>query len=311
MGHRLASSDIDARLRSIASQQLGLVTVADATQAGIDKHALARRRDSGALIPVFREVMRLDAVAESGAQRILGAALSVPGSIVASISAAVVHGMPLPTKLTDARPVLCVGRQQIVRQRTIRTMRPQRMPQHRRWMTAQVTSPATTVLQLPRMLDDAAVERCLDHALAGRLVTVAALTDLIGRMQPAAVVGRRMLLDLLAARADGIGHRSYTEQHVGRWLGAAGLNGWRRNYLVDIGRGRPLEVDFAWLGRKVALEVSPFFTHGSRAKQARDAERRRLLVAAGWRVIEATDADLVNERAFAVTIALLRAVLDH
>ena len=44
----------------------------------------------------------------------------------------------------------------------------------------------------------------------------------------------------------------------------------------------------------VALEVSPFFTHGSRAAQERDAERRRLLAAQRWLTVEATDPDLVS-----------------
>lgn len=309
MGDRLPSFEIDGRLRAVGVRQLGLITVTDAARVGVDKHALARRRGSGALVAVFPGVMRLGAVPESKAQRILAAALTIPGSIVASTSAALVHGMPLPTAVTDDRPVLCVGRQQVVRVRGIRTMRPQVQPQHRRWMTSRVASPAATVLQLPRILDDAAVERCLDHSLAHGLLTVAALSDLLGRMQPGAVVGRRMLLDLLTARSSGIGHRSYKEQRVGRWLTAAGLGDWQQNHRVDVGRGRSIEVDFAWPALKIVLEVSPFFTHGSRQLQERDARRRRLLVQAGWRVIEATDTDLVNEHTFAATIALLRALV--
>ena len=52
--------------------------------------------------------------------------------------------------------------------------------------------------------------------------------------------------------------------------------------------------------------MSPFFTHGSREKQERDAERRRLLVANNWRIVEALDRDIATERAFARTISLLR-----
>ena len=101
MGDRLPSSEIDARLRSVGLRQLGLVTVADATRAGVDKHALARRRESGALVAVFPDVMRLGAVPESSGQRILAASLCVPGSIVAATSAAAVHGMPLPSGLAE------------------------------------------------------------------------------------------------------------------------------------------------------------------------------------------------------------------
>ena len=223
MGDRLASLAIDARLRAIGARQLGLVTVAEANAAGIDKHALARRRQSGALVTVFPDVLRLGAVAPSGPQRILAASLQVPGSIVTATSAAVVHADPLPRYLSDERPVLCVGRRQSGRIQEIRVLRPQVPPQNRRWMTWRVTSPTATILQLPRLLNAAAVERCLDHALAH--------------------------------------------------------------------------------------QVSPFYTHGSRQQQERDANRRRLLVRAGWRVLEVTDPDLASELAFASTTSMLRSLL--
>jgi very-short-patch-repair endonuclease len=309
MGDRLPSFDIDARLRAIGSQQLGLVTAAQANEAGVDKHALARRRDSGGLVTVYPSVMRLGAAPESDAQRFLAASLFVPGSIVAATSAATIHGMPLPGSLVDDRPVLCVGRQQVIRVHGIRTMRVQLPPQHRRWMSSLIASPAATLLQLPRMLDAASVERCLDHALAHRLVTVTGLTDLLSLTQPGAVFRRTLLLDLVAARSGGIGHRSKLEQLVAKWMRSAGIEGWKRNHQVDVGRGRSVEVDFAWPDLKIALEISPFFTHGSRRQQDRDARRRRLLVQAGWRVIEATDPDLTNQLAFATTIALLRTLI--
>ena len=72
--------DLDARLRKIAAKQLGLVTVSQAKQSGVDKHALARRRDAGALLAVFPEVMRLSAVDETPQQRALAASLAVRGS---------------------------------------------------------------------------------------------------------------------------------------------------------------------------------------------------------------------------------------
>ncbi len=309
MGDRQPTLVIDARLREIGARQLGLVTGKEAMAAGIDKHAIARRRESGALVTIFPDVMRLGAVPASPSQRILAASLAIPGSIIIATSAAVVHGMPVPTSLFDERPMVSVARNQSARLHGIRAVHPKAPPQHRRWMTSRVASPAATVLQLPGTLDAAAVERCLDHALAHRLTTVTALLDLLARTQPGAVVGRRLLLDLVAARSSGIGHRSRLEQRVGRWLTSAGLDGWKQNYRVDVGRGRSVEVDFAWPGVKIALEVSPFFTHGSRRQQERDARRRRLLIQAGWRVIEVTDPDLVNEPAFTATVAVLRALL--
>lgn len=106
-----------------------------------------------------------------------------------------------------------------------------------------------------------------------------------------------------------MGHRSAMERYVGRWLDAEGLRGWRQNHRVFVADGETIEVDFAWPEAKVALEVSPFFTHGSRAAQERDVERRRLLVAAGWVTIEATDPDLVDRNSFGVIARSIRLAL--
>lgn len=181
------------------------------------------------------------------------------------------------------------------------------MPPSTKWLTGRVATPAATLLLLPRFVDDWVVERCLDHALVNRLVTVAALRDLIEQTSPRAVHRRQLLLDLVDARTEGMGHRSGKEQRTARWLRMAGLTRWIPNYKVPVNRDA-IEVDFGWVSIRVALEVSPFYTHGTRAAQERDAQRRRLLVAKDWRVIEATDDDLANERAFARIVAILRAL---
>ena len=176
------------------------------------------------------------------------------------------------------------------------------------WLTTRVTTPAATLLLLPRFLDDDIVERCLDHCLAHRLCTVTNIQLLLERLAPQAAYKRQLLLDLLADRSNGIGHRSGKEQQVGRWLNRAGLTDWTQNLKVRVdNEGAEVEVDFGWPNVNVALEVSPFFTHGSRAKQERDGHCRRLLAVVRWHIVEALDDDIASERAFANTIVRLRA----
>ncbi len=177
------------------------------------------------------------------------------------------------------------------------------------WFTARVATPAASLLLLPHFADPATVERCLDHCLAHRLTSVPRIQELIDQVAPRAVIGRRLLVELLDQRSSGMGHRSRLEQRVAGWLAGAGLSGWERNHRVVVGPDTTVEVDFAWPNERVALEVSPFFTHGSRATQERDAERRRQLMLEGWRIVEATDPDLANARAFTGSIRTLRAVL--
>ena len=315
MRHTQSTFGIDVRLRCIAAKQLGLVTVAQAQAAGIDKHALARRRDIGTLVPVFRHVMRLEPFPSTPAQRALAAALAVPGSIVAATSAAVVHQLPVSARATTPEPdvplaapdeVLSVTTSRRLDNPGITVVRQTTQLPSTRWLTTRLATPTATLLLLPRFVDDWTLERCLDHVLAHRLSTAAKIRQQIDRTAMRAVHKRSLLLGLLADRSAGIGHRSGMEQAVARWLRNAGLKGWTRNLRVRVHNNTHVEVDFGWPPLRLAREVSPFFTHGSRQKQERDAERRRLLVAAGWRVVEATDPDLANERAFERTAVTLR-----
>ena len=308
MRHAQSTFAIDAQIRCIAAKQLGVITVHQAQQCGVNRNALARRRDSGALIAVFREAMRLAPFATTPMQRILAASLVVPGSVIAATSAAIVHQMPVPAaRAATDDVVLSVAANRIVRVPGITTVRQTTPLPSAPWMTTRVATPAATLLLLPRFVDESIVERCLDHALAHRRCTVANVRRLLERTPSRAVHERQLLLDLLADRSNGIGHRSGKEQRVAQWLTTAGLTGWTRNLRVRVGEDQEsVEVDFGWRRARLALEVSPFFTHGSREKQERDAERRRLLVANDWRVVEAVDPDIATERAFARTIALLQ-----
>ncbi|HRB04131.1 MAG TPA: hypothetical protein PLP26_12240 [Ilumatobacteraceae bacterium] len=302
----LTSFEIDARLRRIARPQLGLVTIEEAAKAGVDQWALQRRRDAGELLAVFAEVMRHATVAPTDPQRILAAALAVPGSTIAATSAAVVHELPVRA---GESPMLSVPMSGSARTDGIAVIRHRIELPSRRWHTGRVATPDATLVLLPRFVDASTLERCLDDALVRGLTTACRVMRLVEALPPRAVVGRRLLLELLAERLDGIGHRSRLEQRVARWLHAAGLRGWRRNYPVPVPGADPVEVDFAWTAARVALEVSPFYTHGSRAKQLRDMERRRQLVVNGWRVVEATDPDVKSQLAFRATVRSLQEVL--
>ncbi len=302
--------DLDARIRAIAAKQLGLITIDQARKRGVDRFALGRRRDAGALVSVFPGVVRLASFASPPAQHALAASLAVPGSIVAATSAAMVHQLPVSVGRDRADAIVTLSSDKRVRIPGITVVRQTTPLPSTRWMTTHVATPAATLLLLPRFVDDWTLERCLDHMLAHQLCTVANVRRLLDLIPTRAVHKRQLLIELLGDRASGIGHRSAKEQRVARWLRNAGFTGWIRNLKVSVDAGNEVEVevDFGWSANRLALEVSPFFTHGSREKQARDAQRRRLLVANGWRVVEATDRDLTSERALGRTLSTLRSL---
>ncbi len=309
MRQTLSTFEIDALLREIARLQLGLVPVAQAAEHGIDRYANYRRYRAGALEPVFAGVARLASVAPSPKQRILAASLLVPGSVVAGPSAAVVHEMPLPKSLLSpsADVVLAVDLARTVRIDGIQAVRLQHPGRSTPWMTTRVSTQSATLVLLARYVVPSTLERCLDHGLAERTLSVKSVLDVIARSPTRAIGNLKALEQMLADRSDGaVGHRSGLEQRVRGWLDEAGLSGWAANLSVRIDEDEEVEVDFGWVGPRVALEVSPFYTHGSRVKQDRDAERRRLLGLVGWSAVEAIDCHLIDQAAFAPIVDSLR-----
>jgi very-short-patch-repair endonuclease len=311
MAVHLTPFQIDDALRRIALPQLGLVTVEQAARAGVSKWALDRRRRSGLWTPVHPGVLRSGAVAPNAEQRMLAAALAVRGSTLIGPSSALVDGLPVGPR-GAAVPVVAVGPGRSTRTAGVEVVRLTVELPVRRWHGVPVTTPAATLVTLPRFASADRLERCLDHCLVNRLTTVDRVRALVEALPSRAVPGRRRLLELLADRAErGIGHRSGTEQTVRDWLDSAGLVGWRPNVLVPVPVGPPIECDFVWADRQTILEVSPFHTHGTKAAQERDVERRRLLVEAGWSIVEASDVDIASERAFARVVQSLRTILGR
>jgi len=117
----LSPFQIDTRLRRISGHQLGLVTVAQAGCGGVDKWALERRREAGALEPVFAGVMRLTAAPTTTEQRILGAGLAVPCSMTTGTSAGIVHQLPIGS--SDHQPMVSVALERSARTAGVVTIR--------------------------------------------------------------------------------------------------------------------------------------------------------------------------------------------
>jgi hypothetical protein len=302
---------IERKLAKVAYRQLGLFTVRQAAEAGVAVQQIDQRLRVGTVHRLFRSVYRVAAVPPSLNQRILGGWLAVGTNVcIARISAAHIHGLPIGTWRNDEIDLLAWGEHSQSRSRIegLAFRRTVSEPQTQPWHGARVTTPAQTLCDLAAVLSPDRLARSVDHVVAHRLASVVSMTSLAFERPVTGFKGRANLLVLLNERTDGrVKHRSRKEQRVAKWLRSAGLGQFTPNY--TIAEADDLEVDFAWELSYVSLEVSPFFTHGSEAKQKRDIERRRLLAPTQWIVIEATDADIENEAAFAPVVALLRRLI--
>ena len=300
VGHS-GSLVLEARLVACASNQLGVFTVQQAAEAGVSANALYFRKQSGLIVPLQWGVYRLAAVEESAHQHALAACLAVPSASIGGTSAAAIHGLPARPRWEDSPPTLIVPHETSLRISGMNLRRTRHPFLTEPWHTVRVTQVSSTLISLAGMIPRAELARCIDHAIAHRLVSVARLLEEVESRPTARFTGRAALLEEIHARVDQQPvHRSKYEQRVARWIRQSSLPKPRTNYAVPIvGRGTVVEVDVAWPDSRVALEISPFFTHGSERTQRRDMQRRVFLQESRWSLVEATDEHLESARAFA------------
>ncbi len=311
MPPRMTRVDIDRKIFEVTQRQLGLISISQAEAIGVHRESVRQRVKSGMLSSIFTGVYGLSSAPKTDRQRALGACLSRPGAALAGKWAAMVHGFPIPHhELQYYDVALSVAEVQRARQRGITVTRHRFVMPTQPWMRIGLTStPSGTLLELAAQLRPSLLGRCVDHCVAHDLIIVNDAIRWLTNDTGDRVIGRRALLAELAQRTNGVAFRSRKEADVARWLRSSELHGWTSNHKVPVAIGNPIEVDFAWVNTRIALEVSPFFTHGSKARQERDAERRRLLVLAGWRIVEADDRHLGSQAAFAPIADALRSLL--
>lgn len=314
LGARRSRRSIDSVFIDVAKTQLGVVAICQLVVKGIDRGLVQARVDSGMLVRMFPNVVRVASMSVSAEQQFLAAALAIPGSAISGSSAGFIHGFPpstlrllSPSDQSELKVELSVSHEQFVEIKGIQAHRRRRTIETQAWKGVKVTTIPQTVADLAALLPAPELAVLLDHLLVKHLTTVGAIRQLV--LENKRIVNRQRLLALLEDRSEGrMLYRSRLEFKVGGWLRDLGVTGERPNYLVHEAGG--VEADFAWPYHRVVLEVSPFYTHGSEETQHRDMIRRRKLLAAGWLVFEVTDADLVSMQTFAIAIAHLLQLLS-
>jgi very-short-patch-repair endonuclease len=299
---------------TIVAQQSACLTVGDLAQVGISNDVAYRRVKSQEWYRSSRGVYRLASSGRDASveQRMVTALLAVPRSVIIGWFAAHAYGLPVLTDLQSAQVIVAVdatGKSRVVRVRRCSGPTPSRP-----WHVGRVATPVLTVISLAAGgASRHQLETVLDAALTRKLVTVKRIEDLLSKPGWLRFPGRRNLVRLLRERQGGRAlFRSQTEAKVKRWIRQSPLQSELgtcfTNYNVATAFG-DIEVDIAWPRHRVCLEISPFWTHGSRRTQQRDVDRRQALVTAGWQIIEADDRHLINPRSFSPIIALLKELM--
>jgi very-short-patch-repair endonuclease len=152
-----------------------------------------------------------------------------------------------------------------------------------------VTRVARTLIDLAACMPADRLEDAVDDALCRRLVTFGRLT---ARNDSLARQGRPSLAPVLTAWvAPGRIPDSVAEMRLVRRLLAHGLPQPERQVAIA-GIGR---VDLLYRLARVVIELESFRWHGARRGHERTKQRRNQLTAAGYKVIQATVADLKGD----------------
>jgi hypothetical protein len=155
-----------------------------------------------------------------------------------------------------------------------------------------VTGVARTILECCSVVDDPI--RLLDSALYQRLVTWEELWECLLLHS---VRGRRGLgryRAILLERDTASPPQGEFARRMGRLLVAAGVPAPRYEHEVEVD-GRKYRLDLAWPERPAAVECNGDGAHGTPRNFQRDPARRNRLELAGWRVLEYTWWQMVNE----------------
>lgn len=146
-----------------------------------------------------------------------------------------------------------------------------------------LTAPDLTIVEAASRLGGGA--RVLDSALLRRQSELPRLwrAHLRNKGRRGAPRSRRLLL------AASNGARSEAERLFARLLDQAGITGWKANYGVA-----GYDVDFAFVGPKVAVEIDGLAFHSDADDFHRDRKRQNAIALAGWQVLRFTWLDLTE-----------------
>lgn len=291
----------------LAERQHGLITRAQAIEAGLSPAAIRHRLESGRWHLVRGGVYRLPGSPRTWHQRLLAVVLAAGSGAVAShSSAAALFGVPgFPS---GRRPEISTPRDRRVRHPDAAVHRSLWLPDSHVAIVEGIptTRVARTLVDLAGAVLPGRLERALDNSLSMGIVTLASLATVTHELTRPGRPGIAIMRRLLADR--GAGYVAPASELEARFLAlvrAAGLPEPVRQ--CDVGDehdwlGRS---DYGYLAERVLIELDSRRHHLSELDFQRDRERDNRRIAAGWRPLRFTWHDITARPK--EVIAILRA----
>ena len=275
---------LDARVASVASRQLSLLTGAQARAIGLTRNHIQHRLDSGRWRRLMRNLFAIGGAPRTWQRDALAPCLVGPPGAVASFStAAAVWALADPSRVPDVTvPPSASARMPIakVHRAVLAPIDVTRVG------VIPVTRVPRTLVDFASVASASALDRAVDTALNRRLATPREVLAAVDRAQQApGRSGVRALVAAIGPWIDPIRPGSEAEARLLRRLRQWKLPDPDRQFVVQDTDGRFVgRVDVAWPHSMVGLEYdSPEF-HGPRRYQ-HDEHRHDAIEALGWTLV--------------------------
>jgi hypothetical protein len=279
----------DRALAAIARHQHGLITLAQATDAGLTTTAVQWRLDRGRWERMHEGVYRVAGLPRSYGQRALAACLGIgPEAAASHRTAAVLHDLlryrEPPTEVTTTR----------LRSPELDGVVVHRLADlHATWVTdldgTPVTNVARTLVDLGAVAGLRTVEAALDRAIGLRRVTLREVRHAMIAVARRGRHGVGTIRRLLEARGGAVLPSGIFEARMASLLRNANLPPAAPEHVVrDEHGGFVAIVDFAYPDLCLAIEVDGYEPHTALRAFTSGHQRDRLLLDAGWEALHFT-----------------------
>jgi very-short-patch-repair endonuclease len=282
----------EAACTTVAAQQRGLVTLAQALTAGHSRRAIQWRLESGRWRAILPQVYAMREADDPWLQWLEAARLWTGDGIVTGRASGALWGLDGLTSAVVEIATATRKRHPGVIVHHVRGIADEDLVRHRGLL---VTTPTRTLIDLSAVLDEAALARALDSALRRGLTFIPLLRC---RLDSVGTKGRRgtsSLQALIEAREIGTGlTESPLEVKVERVLRRHGLDPPDRQYTLVCPDGTKVRLDFAWPEQKVGIEADGFRWHSDFERWQQDARKHNLMQEMGWKIVRATHRSLME-----------------
>jgi very-short-patch-repair endonuclease len=282
---------------SIAAEQHGVFSTAQATGAGVPRHGLYRWKETGEIHQIAPSVWLVAGSPDTPARLAMAAVVRRgPDAALSRTSAGWLWEVPGhtldPIRVLRARTNRAGS---IGSHHTSRSLDASDLTVRR---GIPVTTPVRTIFDLAACQHELRTRRDLNNLTTRGLITLSGLDEGLDRLGARGRTGigvmRKLIVEL---REKGAPAGSNLELVAEEVLQMAGFRGFERQVEIGDDEGFIARVDFAHRRTMLAIEVDSDRFHGGLVDRMLDEEKSARLTQAGWRVARITEHELWWQRA--------------